>query len=149
MRGAVDRGETPLDRGRRRVGERPPHVGDIVRATARGGGGYRAVWVYRNDELVAACPGGAGCRFVGDATIADVELRSIGNYLIVGLSSSISPARDSRPRLFEITADTPAFANARAKFDPSVPAPMMPILMRFSRVSRRDTDRRLRPLPAQ
>jgi hypothetical protein len=63
-----------------------------VHATARGGGGYRTVWVYRNDELVAACPGAAGCRFAGDATIADIVLRSIGNYRIVGLSSTVPVA---------------------------------------------------------
>lgn len=84
--------DAPWDKGSAVVRGASPNVGDVVRATARGGGGYRAVWVYRNDELVAACPGGAGCRFVGDATIADVELSSIGTYRIVGLSSTVPVA---------------------------------------------------------
>jgi len=57
---------------------------------------------------------------------------SVVPALIVGPSSSTSFARDSGPRLFEMTADIPAFANARARFEPSAPAPMIPILLRSS-----------------
>lgn len=64
------------------------HVGDIMHATATGGGHYRAVWVYRGNHLLIACPGAAQCRSAGDATIADVELRLIGDYTIVAVASS-------------------------------------------------------------
>jgi hypothetical protein len=81
--------DAPWDRTGPVVRGETPNVGDIVHATARGGAGYRAVWVYRRDTLVAACPGDAGCHVDGDATIADVELRSIDRYRIVGLSSAV------------------------------------------------------------
>jgi hypothetical protein len=84
--------DAPWDKVGKVVRGESPQVTDIVHATARGGGGYRAVWVYRHDELVVACPGAAGCRFAGDATIADVELHSIGSYRIVALSSSVPVA---------------------------------------------------------
>ena len=79
--------DASVENGRTVVRGESPHAGDLLRATAHGGG-YRAVWVYHHDQLVAACPGGAACRFIGDATIADVEL-SIGNYQIVALSSVV------------------------------------------------------------
>jgi len=63
------------------------HVGDIVHATATGGGHLRAVWVYRDEHLVVACPGGPQCRRDGEATVADVVLDSIGEYTIVALTS--------------------------------------------------------------
>jgi hypothetical protein len=81
--------EAPWDKGPATVRGDSLHVGDLVHATARGGGGYRSVWVYRNEELVAACPGGQACRFEGDKTIADVRLLSIGSYRIVALSSVV------------------------------------------------------------
>ena len=62
------------------------HVGDIVHATATGGG-HRVVWVYRDDRLVVACPGAPQCRRNGEATIADVVLDSTGEYTIVALTS--------------------------------------------------------------
>jgi hypothetical protein len=68
------------------------NVGDLVHATARGGSGYRAVWVYHRDALVAACPGGAACQVTGDATIADVTLSAVGSYRIVALLSSVPVA---------------------------------------------------------
>jgi hypothetical protein len=63
------------------------HVGDIVHATATGGGHHRAVWVYRDDHLVVACPGAPQCRRDGEATIADIVLDSTGEYTIVALTS--------------------------------------------------------------
>ena len=81
--------ELPFDRTGPAARGDTPNVGDIVHATARGGAGFRAVWVYRRNTLVAACPGGAHCRSERDATIADVELRSIGLYRIVALSSAV------------------------------------------------------------
>jgi hypothetical protein len=83
--------DAPWDKGDKVVRGDSPQVGDVVHATAIGGGGYRAVWVYRNDELVAACPGGPACRFDPDATIADVVLAS-GSYRIVALSSIVPVA---------------------------------------------------------
>jgi hypothetical protein len=84
--------DAPRDTGGTAVRGESPHLGDVVHATARGGGGYRAVWVYHHDELVAACPGDPACRFDADQTIADVALRSIGSYRIVALSSSVPVA---------------------------------------------------------
>ena len=63
------------------------HVGDIMHPTATEGGHYRAVWVYRAEQLLLACPGAAQCRSSGDATIADVDLSLIGEYTIVALAS--------------------------------------------------------------
>jgi len=64
------------------------HVGDIVHATATGGGRYRSVWVYREEHLVVACPGAPQCRRDGKATIADLVLDTAGEYTIVALTSS-------------------------------------------------------------
>src|SRR5258706_568077 len=52
--------------------------------------------------------------------------------LIGGRSSWTSFARAWGRRLFKRTADIPAFANARARFEPSAPAPTSPILRRSS-----------------
>ena len=63
-------------------------VGDVVRATASGGQGHRALWVYCEDRLVLACPGGRGCQSSGDATIAELTLQTPGHYMIVALTAS-------------------------------------------------------------
>jgi hypothetical protein len=64
-------------------------VGDTIHATARGGGGFRAVWIYREDrELVLACPGGHTCREEADGVVADLTLSSVGDYSVVVLSSA-------------------------------------------------------------
>jgi hypothetical protein len=66
-----------------------PGLGDVVHATAAGGGPYRGVWVYRNETaLVLQCPGGAQCRRDDDTVTADVALDAIGTYQIVALSST-------------------------------------------------------------
>jgi len=53
--------------------------GDTVQATASGGAGQRAVWIYRGDrELVVACAGAKPCR----ATLA-----SVGTYTVVALTA--------------------------------------------------------------
>jgi hypothetical protein len=65
------------------------NVGDVVHLVAHGGGGYRAVWVYRHDQLVAACPGAAACSVARDATSLDLLVRAPGNYQVVGLSSVV------------------------------------------------------------
>lgn len=63
-------------------------VGEILRATASGGHGHRAVWIYCEDRLVVACPGGRGCRSSGDATIAELALQTPGHYTIVALTAN-------------------------------------------------------------
>ena len=63
-------------------------VGEVMRAVATGGGGYRAVWVYCEDKLVVACPGGSGCSGSEDETIAERKLDSAGHYTVVALTSS-------------------------------------------------------------
>jgi hypothetical protein len=89
--------EAPWDKGAPTVRGASPNIGDLVHATVRGGTGYRAVWVYHDDQLVAACPGDPGCRVEVDRTIADVRLRAIGVYRIVALSSivPVAPPRGS------------------------------------------------------
>ena len=53
--------------------------GDTVQATARGGAGHRAVWIYRGDrELVVACPGDAPCR---------TRLATVGTYTVIALTA--------------------------------------------------------------
>jgi len=68
-------------------GDVSPHVGDVAHATAIGGGPNCAVWIYRDDALVMACPGGAKCRSSSTSTSADVTL-TIGTYWIVALRAS-------------------------------------------------------------
>ncbi|HEU4732776.1 MAG TPA: hypothetical protein VFT22_33000 [Kofleriaceae bacterium] len=79
----------PRDAVATRAGEDSPQLGGTMRARARGGG-YRSVWVYRDNELVVACPGTAGaCEYTGDATIATVQLTAIGEYTAIALSSVV------------------------------------------------------------
>jgi hypothetical protein len=65
------------------------NVGDVVHVATRGGAGYRAVWVYRHDQLVAACPGAAACSVARDAASLDLVVRAPGSYQVVGLSSVV------------------------------------------------------------
>lgn len=65
-----------------------PHAGDIAHVQAIGGLGYRAIWIYRDDQLVLACPGWEGqgwCRAERGATVSDVPLGA-GHYEILVLS---------------------------------------------------------------
>jgi hypothetical protein len=63
------------------------HVHDVVHAAARGADGHRALWIYRGGALVLACPGAAPCREGDGETIADLELTSKADYMIVALTS--------------------------------------------------------------
>lgn len=55
--------------------------GDTVLATARGGAGHRAVWIYRGDrELVVACQGHAPCR---------ARLATVGTYTVIALTANV------------------------------------------------------------
>lgn len=76
-----------VEKGAQVVRGTSAHVGDIVHATATGGGHYRSVWVYRDDHLVMSCPGAPQCRRDGEATVADVALDATGEYTIVALTS--------------------------------------------------------------
>jgi hypothetical protein len=74
----VTRGDQPDER----------RVGEIVHATASGGGRNRAIWVYRNElALVIACPRDPICRVSGNAVSVDVVLGTVGEYKILALSS--------------------------------------------------------------
>jgi hypothetical protein len=65
------------------------HIGDVLRATATGGGAHRALWIYRNEQhLVAVCPGASSCDGSATETIAKVTLVTPGDYKIVALTSS-------------------------------------------------------------
>jgi len=77
-----------VEKGAQVVRGSSAHVGDIVHATATGGGRYRVVWVYRNERLVISCPAAPQCRRDGEATVADVVLDTTGVYTIVALTSS-------------------------------------------------------------
>lgn len=56
-----------------------------VRATVRRGR-YRAVWVYRDDRLVFACPGAPKCRTEGGVLAVTVPFDLPGHYIIVELA---------------------------------------------------------------
>jgi hypothetical protein len=64
------------------------HVGDIVHASAAGGAGLRAIWVYHDERLVLACPGAPDCRDTASATTVDVVLRARGTYVIVAVTAA-------------------------------------------------------------
>jgi hypothetical protein len=61
------------------------HLGDSVIATARGGR-HRAIWIYHEDQLLLACPGGSGCSKEDGALIATARLDRLGEYHIVALA---------------------------------------------------------------
>ncbi|TMQ08936.1 MAG: hypothetical protein E6J90_39005 [Deltaproteobacteria bacterium] len=64
-------------------------VGDRIHATARGGAGHRAIWVYRGEtDLVAVCPGGTGCSASGGALALDFALDRIGSYHVIALAGA-------------------------------------------------------------
>jgi hypothetical protein len=63
------------------------NVGDTVHATAKGGGSYRALWIYRDNQLVTACPLRQPCQSAGGATSIDVVLSPVGHWVIVALAS--------------------------------------------------------------
>jgi hypothetical protein len=73
------------------------HIGDRVTATAAGGERYHAIWVYRDDELIAVCPGPSLCEISGDFARARIALGAYGTYTFVALSSvrAIPPAQGS------------------------------------------------------
>lgn len=71
-----------------RAGSGSAHVGDVVHASAAGGAGQRAIWVYHDEQLVLACPGAPDCRDAGDATAVDVVLRARGTYVILAVTSA-------------------------------------------------------------
>ncbi|HET7504071.1 MAG TPA: hypothetical protein VFK02_23785 [Kofleriaceae bacterium] len=75
IRGAANRGSSP-------------ELGDTLRAVAKGGQ-YRAVWVYRDERLISACPGAASCEYPSGETVAKVELNALGDYSVVALSGAV------------------------------------------------------------
>lgn len=85
---AYDRGSHVEYRGAPAGDDAQRMVGDTVRATAKHGAPFRAVWIYRSDRLVAACPRDLPCRVTGDDTRIDFVLSSIGRYAIIALHSS-------------------------------------------------------------
>jgi hypothetical protein len=63
-------------------------VGDILHARVTDGPGHRALWIYRDDVLEIACPGAPRCQIIGDALTVELELRWVGRYVVVALTSS-------------------------------------------------------------
>ena len=70
-----------------------------LRATARGGDGHRAIWIYRDGrELAAACPGHPACQTTGGALRIVLDPVPIGSYQIIALSSAAAlPAATGSP----------------------------------------------------
>ena len=64
------------------------HVGDLVDIAATGGERHRAIWVYRDDELVAVCPHTSPCEVAQDSTHAHFALTAYGTYAFVALGSA-------------------------------------------------------------
>jgi hypothetical protein len=62
-------------------------IGDVVLADAVHGGPHRAIWIFRGNERVLACPGSAGCIQFASVLKAVYALPLRGRYTIVGLSS--------------------------------------------------------------
>lgn len=62
-------------------------VGDTASATVRGGA-FRALWIYRDDHLVLACPGDPRCRGAERQLDLAVTLEQLGRYRLVALASS-------------------------------------------------------------
>jgi hypothetical protein len=60
------------------------HIGQVLHAAATGGGDHRALWIYRDDKLVVACPRAPRCR---GASRVELELSAIGSYVIVAVSA--------------------------------------------------------------
>lgn len=74
-------------------------VGDVVRVAARRGPGHRAIWIYRGgDELIATCPGGAGCSEADGALAATFTIDLVGTYMVVALWSPQPIAAPAGPR---------------------------------------------------
>lgn len=70
-----------------------------LRASARGGEGHRAIWIYRDGhELMAACPGHPACQSSGDALSIVLDRAPIGSYQVIALSSAAAlPAATGVP----------------------------------------------------
>jgi diadenosine tetraphosphatase ApaH/serine/threonine PP2A family protein phosphatase len=63
--------------------------GGRIHAVVHGGERHRAIWVFRDGrELVAMCPGGAGCGRSGGAPSLDLALDRVGTYQVVALSAA-------------------------------------------------------------
>jgi hypothetical protein len=62
-------------------------LGSRLDLAVRGGGGHRALWLYRDGGLVAACPGDARCDTAGGAPHLALTASQIGRYQIVVLTA--------------------------------------------------------------
>lgn len=62
-------------------------TGDTLHASAVGTATQRALWIYHDDRLVIACPGGTTCHTDGDTLIADYKLEVAGTFEIIALTS--------------------------------------------------------------
>lgn len=60
-------------------------LGDVAHIRVSGGD-HRALWIYRDGELMERCPGGQGCQVYDDAIVADLVLEQIGVYTVAALS---------------------------------------------------------------
>lgn len=83
-------------------GSREARGPSAIRAVARDGKGHRAIWIYRDHELVAQCPGHPACHSDGDALSLVLDV-PVGSYQIIALSSeaALPAATGSRERDLE------------------------------------------------
>lgn len=61
-------------------------LGDMLHVRITRGPAARALWIYRDRELVAVCPGDPGCRESGDALVMAYRLSSVGEYTLVAVT---------------------------------------------------------------
>jgi hypothetical protein len=62
-------------------------VGDIIHTRATGRD-HRAIWIYHDGELVAACPRDPECKSSDAEMNVAIAASRIGRYMIVALTSS-------------------------------------------------------------
>lgn len=79
------------------------HVGDTLAASATGGAAHRAIWIYRDDQLVQACDAAAPCR---------LTLTSVGDYTVVAVASAAALEAPHGP----LDTDVSALARTGASY---------------------------------
>ena len=85
-------------------------VGDVIKATVKGGK-HRTIWIYRDDhELVLACPGSTDCRLAPRTMTGRATVHVPGRYSIV-VTTSDSPLP---PPTGSLDADVAAAHAAKA-----------------------------------
>lgn len=87
------------------------HVGQILRAAATGGDRQRAIWLYRDDRLLVACPGAPSCASSEDGVTVELGFETAGSYRVVALNARAPIA----PPHGDVDTDVLAAQSAGAK----------------------------------